>query len=139
MEKARETVAGIRVVTSFVQERGTEADFSTTNQLQVDKNMALVRIMGLFHPLIELLSGAALAIILWIGGIDVVRASISLGDFVAFTHYLSMLIWPMVAMGWAVNLLQRGKASLERINRLLAETPEIVEPAKPRSLSGTRI
>ncbi len=139
MEKVRETVAGIRVLKSFVQERGTEADFSTTNQLQVDKNMALVRIMGLFHPLIELLSGASLAIILWIGGIDVIRASISLGDFVAFTQYLSMLIWPMVAMGWAVNLLQRGRASLERINRLLAETPEIAEPAKPRSLRGTRI
>jgi ATP-binding cassette subfamily B multidrug efflux pump len=139
MEKVRETVAGIRVVKSFVQERGTEADFSMTNQLQVDRNMALVRIMGLFHPLIELLSGASLAIILWIGGIGVVRASISLGDFVAFTQYLSMLIWPMISIGWAVNILQRGRASLERINRLLAETPEIVEPAKPRALQGTRI
>jgi ATP-binding cassette subfamily B multidrug efflux pump len=139
MEKVRETVAGIRVVKSFVQERGTEADFSMTNQLQVDRNMALVRIMGLFHPLIELLSGASLAIILWIGGIGVVRVSISLGDFVAFTQYLSMLIWPMISIGWAVNILQRGRASLERINRLLAETPEIVEPAKPRSLQGTRI
>jgi ATP-binding cassette subfamily B multidrug efflux pump len=139
MEKVRETVSGIRVVKSFVQEPGTEIDFSTTNQLQVDRNMALVRIHGLFHPLIELLSGASLAIILWIGGIGVVRASISLGDFVAFTQYLSMLIWPMIAMGWAVNLIQRGRASLGRINRLLAETPEIVEPAKPRSLRGTRI
>ena len=139
MEKVRETVSGIRVVKSFVQERGTEVDFSTTNQLQVDRNMALVRIHGLFHPLIELLSGASLAIILWIGGIDVVRGSISLGDFVAFTQYLSMLIWPMIAMGWAVNLIQRGRASLGRINRLLAERPEIIEPAKPRSLGGTRI
>ena len=139
MEKVRETVSGIRVLKSFVQERGTEADFSKTNQLQVDKNMALVRIMGLFHPLIQLLSGASLAIVLWIGGIDVIRGSISLGDFVAFTQYLSMLIWPMIAMGWAVNVLQRGIASLERLNRLLAETPEIVEPAKPRSLRGTHI
>jgi ATP-binding cassette subfamily B multidrug efflux pump len=139
MEKVRETVSGIRVVKSFVQEEGTETDFSATNQLQVDRNMALVRIHGLFHPLIELLSGASLAIILWIGGIGVVRASISLGDFVAFTQYLSMLIWPMIAMGWAVNLIQRGRASLGRINRILAETPEIVEPAKPRSLRGTRI
>ncbi len=139
MEKVRETVSGIRVVKSFVQERGTETDFSATNQLQVDRNMALVRIHGLFHPLIELLSGASLAIILWIGGISVIRASISLGDFVAFTQYLSMLIWPMIAMGWAVNLIQRGRASLGRINRLLAETPEVVEPAKPRSLRGTRI
>ncbi len=139
MEKVRETVAGIRVLKSFVQEKGTEADFSATNQLQVDENMALVRIMGLFNPLIELLSGASLAIILWIGGIGVVGASISLGDFVAFTQYLSMLIWPMVAIGWAVNILQRGRASLQRINRLLAERPEIVEPVKPRSLRGTRI
>jgi len=139
MEKVRETVSGIRVVKSFVQEEGTETDFSATNQLQVDRNMALVRIHGLFHPLIELLSGASLAIILWIGGIDVVRASISLGDFVAFTQYLSMLIWPMIAMGWAVNLIQRGRASLGRINRILAETPEIVEPAKSRSLRGTQI
>jgi ATP-binding cassette subfamily B multidrug efflux pump len=139
MEKVRETVAGIRVVKSFVQERGTEEDFSTTNQLQVDENMALVRIMGLFHPLIELLSGTSLAIILWIGGIGVVRASISLGDFVAFTQYLSMLIWPMMAIGWAVNILQRGRASLGRINRLLAETPEIAAPTKPRALHGTRI
>lgn len=139
MEKVRETVSGIRVLKSFVQERGTEADFSKTNQLQVDKNMALVRIMGLFHPLIQLLSGASLAIVLWIGGIDVIRGSISLGDFVAFTQYLSMLIWPMIAMGWAVNVLQRGIASLERLNRLLAETPEIAEPAKPRSLRGTHI
>jgi len=93
MEKVRENVSGIRVVKSFVQEPGTEADFAKTNQLQVDRNMALIRVWGLFHPLIELLSGASLAIILWIGGIDVVRASISLGDFVAFTQYLSMLIW----------------------------------------------
>jgi len=139
MEKVRETVSGIRVVKSFVQERGTEADFAKTNQLQVNENMALVRIHGLFHPLIELLSGASLVIILWIGGIDVVRGSISLGDFVAFTQYLSMLIWPMIAIGWAVNLLQRGRASLERINRILAETPEIIEPSKPRGLRGTRI
>jgi len=139
MEKVREVVAGIRVVKSFVQERGTEADFSGTNQLQVDRNMALVRIHGLFHPLIELLSGASLAIILWIGGVDVIRGSISLGDFVAFTQYLSMLIWPMISIGWAVNILQRGRASLGRINRLLAETPEIVPPAKPRGFRDTRI
>jgi len=139
MEKVRENVSGIRVVKSFVQEKGTEKDFAITNQLQVDRNMALVRVWGVFHPLIELLSGASLAIILWIGGIAVVRTSISLGDFVAFTQYLSMLIWPMISMGWAVNLIQRGTASLGRINTLLAEEPEIVDAEKPRSLRGTRI
>jgi ATP-binding cassette subfamily B multidrug efflux pump len=139
MEKVRENVSGIRVLKSFVQESGTERDFAKTNQDLVDRNMALVRVWGVFHPLIELLSGASLAIILWIGGAQVIRASISLGDFVAFTQYLMMLIWPMISLGWAVNLLQRGTASLGRINKLLAVTPDIVDPPTPRSISETRI
>jgi ATP-binding cassette subfamily B multidrug efflux pump len=139
MEKVRENVSGIRVLKSFVQESGTERDFAKTNQDLVDRNMALVRVWGVFHPLIELLSGASLAIILWIGGAQVIRASISLGDFVAFTQYLMMLIWPMISLGWAVNLLQRGTASLSRINKLLAVTPDIVDPPTPRSISETRI
>ena len=139
MEKVRENVSGIRVLKSFVQESGTERDFAKTNQDLVDRNMALVRVWGVFHPLIELLSGASLAIILWIGGAQVIRASISLGDFVAFTQYLMMLIWPMISLGWAVNLLQRGTASLSRINKLLAVTPDIVDPPTPRPISETRI
>jgi ATP-binding cassette subfamily B multidrug efflux pump len=139
MEKVRENVSGIRVLKSFVQEPGTERDFANTNQDLVDRNMALVRVWGLFHPLIELLSGASLAIILWLGGTQVIRASISLGDFVAFTQYLMMLIWPMISLGWAVNLLQRGTASLGRINKLLAVAPEIADPQTPRSASETRI
>lgn len=139
MEKVRENVAGVRVLKSFVQERGTEKDFAVTNQKLVNENMALVRIWGLFHPLIELLSGATLAIILWIGGTQVIRAAISLGDFVAFTQYLMMLIWPMISIGWGVNLLQRGTASLARINRLLGVRPDILDPSSPRTVSETGI
>jgi ATP-binding cassette, subfamily B, multidrug efflux pump len=139
MEKVRENIAGIRVLKSFVQERGTEDDFAGSNKDYLKKNMALVRVSGLFHPFIELMSGATLAIVLWIGGISVIRSSISLGDFVAFTQYLSMLVWPMISLGWAVNLLQRGRASLGRINQLFAEEAEITNPIKPRSLAGTRI
>ncbi len=139
MEKVRENIAGIRVLKSFVQESGTEEDFARSNRAYLQKNMALVRVSGLFHPMIELLSGTTLAIILWIGGISVIRTDITLGDFVAFTQYLSMLIWPMISLGMAVNLVQRGRASLGRINRLFAEKPEIVGPLKPRALTGTRI
>ena len=139
MEKVRENVAGIRVLKSFAQEKGTERDFAASNQLLVDRNMSLVRIWGLFHPMIELLSGASLAIVLWLGGIGVIRSSISLGDFVAFSQYLLMLTWPMISLGWAVNLMQRGTASLGRINRLLAVAPEIVDPCKPRPLCGMRV
>ena len=139
MEKVRENVAGIRVLKSFVQEKGTEKDFAVTNQDLVNKNMALVRVWGLFHPLIELLSGSSLAIILWIGGTQVIRSAISLGDFVAFTQYLMLLIWPMIAIGWGVNLLQRGLASLGRINKLLSVVPEIADPEVPRSAQETRV
>ena len=139
MEKVRENVSGIRVLKSFVQEDGADRDFALTNRKLMDDNMALVRIDGLFHPIIELLSGASLAIILWIGGISVIRRTITLGDFVAFTQYLSMLVWPMISIGWAVNLLQRGTASLGRINKLLAVSPAIVTPKKPRPMRDTTI
>lgn len=139
MEKVRESIAGIRVIKSFVQEEGTERDFDTTNRLLINKNMSLVRIWGLFDPLIGLLSGATLAIVLWGGGRGVIRGDLSLGDFVAFGQYLMMLIWPMIALGWAVNLLQRGRASIERIDRLLEVTPEIADLPTTLSLNSTRI
>jgi ATP-binding cassette subfamily B multidrug efflux pump len=139
MEKVRENVAGIRVLKAYVQEEGAQRDFADTNRLLVQKNMALVRVWGLFHPLIELLSGASLAIVLWLGGIAVIRSTISLGDFVAFSQYLAMLTWPMISLGWAVNLLQRGRASLLRINRVLAVSPDIADPPTPQSRQGARI
>ncbi len=139
MEKVRENVAGIRVLKAYVQEEGTESDFAKTNTQLVQRNMALVRVWGLFHPLIELLSGASLAIVLWLGGIAVIRTTISLGDFVAFSQYMMMLTWPMISLGWAVNLLQRGRASLLRINRVLAVIPQIADPSTPRPHRGTRI
>ena len=139
MEKVRENVSGVRVLKSFAQEPGSERDFAVTNQRLVDENMSLVRVHGVFHPLIELLGGATLAIILWVGGASVVRGRVSLGDFVAFAQYLSMLIWPMIAVGQAVSLLQRGSASLQRINALLSLPADIAEPQTPQPLRGASI
>jgi len=139
MEKVRENVAGIRVLKSFVQETGTNLDFNRTSQLLVDKNMSLVRVWGIFHPLIELLGGASLGIILWLGGRGVIVGTISLGDFVAFSQYVVMLVWPMISLGIAVNVVQRGRASLGRINRLLTVPPAIIDPRAPQQLRDTRI
>jgi len=139
MEKVRENVSGIRVVKSFVQEKGTNVDFNRVNQLLVDKNMALVRVWGVFHPFVEFMGGTSLLIIMWMGGRGVILSSISLGDFVAFSQYLMMLTWPMISLGWAVNLLQRGSASMARIDRILAVQPGITDPPQPRSLAGTDI
>lgn len=139
MERVREDVAGIRVLKSFVQEKGTNLGFNQTSQLLVDKNMSLVRVWGIFHPLIELLGGASLGIVLWLGGRSVIMGTISLGDFVALTQYVVMLVWPMISLGIAVNVVQRGRASLGRINRLLVVPPAITEPQVPQQLGDARI
>ncbi len=139
MEKVRENVSGVRVLKSFAQEPGSERDFAKTNQRLVDENMSLVRVHGLFHPLIELLGGATMAIILWVGGASVIRGRVSLGDFVAFAQYLMMLVWPMLAVGQAVSLIQRGSASLQRINSLLALPADIAEPEGACPLVGASI
>ncbi|MFQ6117858.1 MAG: ABC transporter ATP-binding protein [Candidatus Bipolaricaulia bacterium] len=135
-EKVRENIAGIKVIKSFVQEEGTARDFQRTNQEFVEKNMTLVRVWGLFDPSVAFLAGVSTAIVLWLGGRGVITQAISLGDFVAFTSYLGMLTWPMMALGWMVNLLQRGAASMERINRIFKERPEITSPPRPRPLPG---
>jgi ATP-binding cassette subfamily B protein len=127
MEKVRESLAGIRVVKSFVQEEGMNRDFDEVNRLFVNKNMRLVRIWGFFNPLISLLSGLSIGIVLWMGGRGVISQTISIGDFVAFSQYLMMLTWPMMALGWAVNLIQRGAASMNRINKILETEPQIKE------------
>lgn len=126
-EKVRESIAGIRVIKSFVQETGMAQDFKKTNELFIDKNMHLVKIWGLFDPLIAFLAGTSMAIVLFVGGRAVISNQISLGDFVAFTMYLGMLAWPMMAFGWVINLMQRGAASMERINKILNTKPDIIE------------
>ncbi len=139
MEKVRENVSGIRVLKAFVQEEGTSRDFLVTNQLMVDRNMALVRVTGFFNPLVEVLGGTSLAVVLWMGGRGTILGLISLGSLVAFFQYLAMLTWPMLSIGNAVNLLQRGRASLTRINRLLATSPDVASPAVPRPVRGSSI
>jgi ATP-binding cassette subfamily B protein len=133
-EKVRETLSGIRVVKAFVQERGETEDFSERSEDFVKKNMRLVSIFGLFSPLIMFFANLTLMILLLWGGRLVIFENISLGDFVAFSLYLGMMVWPMIAIGWVTNLVQRGSASLKRIEDLLRTPPDIVEPEKPKEI-----
>jgi ATP-binding cassette subfamily B protein len=135
-EKVREALSGIRVIKTFVQESGFTNDFARANQSYVDKNMHLVRISGVFDPMVALLAGVSGAIVLWMGGSRVITGEISLGSFVAFTTYLAMLTWPMMALGFVVNLVQRGTASIERIQKILETKPEIVD--EPQALAFPR-
>jgi ATP-binding cassette subfamily B multidrug efflux pump len=123
--RVQESMAGIRVVKAFVQERYEIGDFDQMNRSLVDKNRELIAVTSVFYPTMQLFIGFAVVITLWFGGRQVMQGRISLGDFVAFTVYLGLLTWPMIAFGWVVNLLERGRASMERLNYILDAVPEI--------------
>lgn len=131
----QENFAGIRVVKSFVQEEAEIKKFNYKNMLLFHKNMSLVKISGMFHPFIQLMASLSFVISMLYGSTLVIYGKISLGDFVAFNSYLSLLIWPMMALGWVINLLQRGAASMERINKILEEKPEIFDAKNAIALS----
>lgn len=129
-EKAQETISGIRVVKAYGDEESENRYFAGRAHDSADENIRLARTWGLFDPVISALARASLAILVAAGGTMVVRGQLSLGQFVAFTSYLSMLIWPMMAAGWVVNLLQRGTASLDRLQVIFDTPPEIQDGAR---------
>ncbi len=130
-ESVRESVAGIRVIKGYAQERGATEEFAHTNKDYLKKNMKLVRVYGGFQPIINFFASFSLFLILWLGGRKTILGEMQLGDLVAFSSYMGMLIWPMIAIGWVTNVIQRGAASMERIQKLLKEMPEVKEPKRP--------
>ncbi|MEM7007746.1 MAG: ABC transporter ATP-binding protein [Thermodesulfobacteriota bacterium] len=128
-ESARESISGIKVVKAFVRKDEELKDFSGSSQDYLDKNLNLIKIWGVYQPIITFAAASATAIFLWLGGIKTITLDISLGSFAAILVYLTMLTWPMMAMGWAVDIIKRGNASLNRLNAVLAEKPKsISEP-----------
>lgn len=123
----QENFSGIRIVKSFVQEEKECEKFLEENSNNFNANMALVKVIGIFNPLIEFVASLSFVLLLGLGGIFVIYGYISLGEFISFNMYLGSLIWPMMAVGWVINNLQRGFASLERIEKVLQEEPEIYD------------
>jgi len=121
----QENLSGIRVVKAYVQEENEKRKFKQLNQDYMNKNMSLVKVWGLFFPFIMLITGTGIVIVLWFGGQLVITGKISLGQFVQFSGYLMMLTWPMMALGWVINLVQRGSASMGRLTEILDQVPEI--------------
>lgn len=126
-EKVQESFSGIRVIKSFNQEQQDLNDFNDYNMAYLKSNMSLIRLYGGMHPVITLLSTTSLLIILTYGSKLVITGEMTLGDFVAFISYIEILTWPMMAIGFVVNVLQRGLASMKRINVILDSESEIVE------------
>jgi ATP-binding cassette subfamily B multidrug efflux pump len=127
--RVQESMAGIRVVKAFVQEKSEIAEFERMNETLVAKNRELIGVQSLFYPTMELMIGFAIVIVIWFGGRQVIQGAISLGDFVAFTVYLGRLTWPMIALGWVVNLLERGRASMQRLNYIFDTVPDVKDEA----------
>jgi ATP-binding cassette subfamily B protein len=121
----QESLSGIRVVRAYVQERHEEARFAAVNESYLQRSRGLVALSGALYPGIQLLMGLGAVAVLWLGGRLVVQHTITLGEFVAFTAYLAMLHWPMIAFGWVVNIFERGEAAMGRIAAILEAPVEI--------------
>ncbi|MBI5747753.1 MAG: ABC transporter ATP-binding protein [Nitrospinae bacterium] len=122
-----ENIAGIRVIQAYVQEENELNRFKKLNEQLINKNLELTKISGAFFPLMVFTTGLATALVLWIGGREVIRGQLTLGSYVAFNGYLAMLTWPMAAIGFMINLSQRGIASMRRIEEIMNVKPEITD------------
>ncbi|MBI4552592.1 MAG: ABC transporter ATP-binding protein [Candidatus Latescibacteria bacterium] len=137
--RVQENLSGIRVVKAYVQRTAEIETFRKLNEEYLHKNRALIHIQSLFFPFMFLISGASLAIVLWIGGGQIIRHELTLGEFVAFNTYLTRLVFPMITLGWMIDRYQRGTASMSRINEVLRAQPDIQDashPATPARIRG---
>jgi ATP-binding cassette subfamily B protein len=134
--RVQENLAGVRVVRAYAQETAEMAQFERLNIEYVRANVGLARLQGVFMPLLQAFIGFTFLLVMWSGGRQLLAGRITLGSFVMFNTYMGMLIWPMIAFGWVVNLMQRGTASLNRINEILHQVPSIARPAGQAPLAS---
>jgi ATP-binding cassette subfamily B protein len=133
----QENLSGARVVRAYAQEPHEMARFQAANEEYLRRNRQLIRMYGSLYPGIQLLMGTGAVLVLWLGGRMVVAGTITIGEFVAFGAYLTMLHWPMIALGWVVNIFERGEASMGRIAEILAAPAEI-EDRQPAAVTKVR-
>jgi len=136
-----ENLSGTRIIRAYRQELAEIERFRTINTGYATRNLSLARVSGAFHPMLAMLGGLGAVAVIWVGGRLVIQHTITVGEFVAFGAWLVYLVWPMIALGWVVNLVQRGEASMGRINAILDQQPAITSPASPVRLppsSGAR-
>ncbi len=135
--RAQENFSGARVIRAYVQEEAEIAAFETANQEYIRRSLKLVRLMGMLWPTLETMLGLAIVLVLWLGGREVISGRITVGGFVAFNTYMVQLTWPIIALGWVINIFQRGTASMGRINEILVEKPEIEDSEEIQVKSRT--
>jgi ATP-binding cassette subfamily B protein len=124
-ESVREALAGIRVIKAYNRQPWGYSRVKDNGETYISNNLDLAKTLAIFFPMMTLFTNLGLAVVIWIGGRLTILGNITTGDFVAFISYLNLLTWPMMALGWVTNLIQRGSASMRRINGILDEVPEI--------------
>ncbi len=138
--QVQENVSGVRLIRAFAQEKAEIRSFENANQEYIRRSLLLVRLMGMLWPTLEFLLGLSMVVVLWVGGHEVLSGRISVGAFVAFNTYMLMLTWPVIALGWVVNIVQRGTASMLRIHEILIAEPTITDATLPaESFAASKI
>ncbi len=135
-ERVREAFSGIRVIKAHGREDWEYRRIREEGERYVAENMDLARTLAIFFPVMTIFTNMGLAVVILLGGRFAILGEITPGDFVAFISYLNLLTWPMMAMGWVTNLMQRGSASMRRINAVLKEVPEIQDPPPTQTTTG---
>src|SRR5882724_8941830 len=125
--RVQENFSGARVIRAYVQEEAEIAAFEKANTEYISRSLGLVRLIGMLWPTLETMLGLAIALVLWLGGREVLGSHITPGQFAAFLTYMVQLTFPIIALGWVINIFQRGTASLRRISEIFAEKAEIVD------------
>ena len=131
--RAQENFSAARVIRAYVQEDAEIANFETANQEYIKRSLSLVRLMGMLWPTLTTLLGFAIVLVLWLGGRQAIQGHITVGEFVAYLQYMFLLTWPMIALGWVINIFQRGTASLARISEIMQQQPEVVDSSVDRA------
>ncbi len=127
--RVQENLSGVRVVRAYAQEEAEQRQFDEPNREYVARNIKLIRTWSMFMPSLQALIGTTFLIVLWQGGQQLLRGQISLGALIAFNAYLTLLVWPMIALGWVTNIFQRGAASMGRLSYILSAQPSIDDSA----------
>ncbi|HSF24213.1 MAG TPA: ABC transporter ATP-binding protein [Blastocatellia bacterium] len=123
--RAQESLAGVRVIRAYTQEQSEIDSFKRVNRESVNRNLSLIRLSGIFHPILQFFIGLGFIAVLWYGGSLTISGEITIGQFVQFTLYLGYLVWPMIALGWVINIFQRGMASMGRMHNVMSIEPSI--------------
>lgn len=137
-DQVQESISGVRVIKSFVQRREEMKAFAKSNQLNMDKNLHLVKLQAIVMPLLDVIIGASSLITLLYGGYLALVGDITLGRFVAFNQYIAMLVWPMLAAGESISMFSQGAASIKRVQEIMEEQPEIQDKPTVQPIDSLR-